>query len=186
MKPPLMNENEISLSKLLAEDLAANRRNSKGRFVVINYRLANWALRNRRSFVGVVLGVPFLVWYRLVVNWLLGVEINASATIGGGLEVYHGYGLVVGPDCVLGSRVVLRQGVTIGNRNRGGGSPRLGNDVQVGANAVILGDIEVRDGAAIGAGAVVLVNVPCNGKAVGNPARVIQPNESNSNQRAEP
>jgi len=80
---------------------------------------------------------------------------------------------VISGDAVIGDDCIVRQGVTVGLRNRGvRGSPRIGNRVDIGAGAKLLGPIEIGDDVAIGANAVVLCDVPANSIAVGIPARI--------------
>ena len=82
-------------------------------------------------------------------------------------------GSCVHPDAVIGRNCVLIQGVTIGYRSGPISAPTLGDDVMFGANACALGPIHIGDGARIGAGAVVLQDVPAGASAVGVPARVV-------------
>ncbi len=159
--------------------MAANSRNPKGKIVVGLYRLANQG--SRRSAAGLshrVKWLPYLVGYRIVVEWVLGIEIPPRTEIGPGLELQHGQGLVINPAVVIGSGVMLRNGVTIGNRLDGDGRelpcPRIGDDVEIGAGAIIIGPVTIGDGARIGAGAVVTADVPAGGSARG-PAATIHP-----------
>ena len=156
----------------LRADMAANRGSTKGRFVVTAFRLAQ---RARASLPPVLALLPVTV-YRLVVDWLMGVELPAGVQAGPGLGVYHGTGLVVHARVRLGRGVTLRHGVTIGILGEGddGVAPVLGDGVSVGAGAIILGPVHVGDGAAIGAGAVVIHDVPAGATVVGNPARVVR------------
>lgn len=117
-----------------------------------------------------VLAFPTTLVYRLLVEWCFGIEVPWRTQIGAGLRIYHGTGLVLNKDAVLGRNVALRQGVTLGHNAPGSGSPTLEDDVEVGPNAVLLGAITVGAGAVIGAGAVVLEDVPPGALAVGNPA----------------
>lgn len=153
-------------------DLAANAGNPKGKVVVTCFRLAHAARGSgpRRWW-----SVPILVLYRLVVDWILGIEIPPTVTAGPGLAVFHGTGLVVHSRARLGRDVVLRHGVTIGalGEDPDGRPATLGDRVSVGAGALVLGDIVVGDDARIGAGAVVVTDVPARATVVGNPARVV-------------
>ena len=110
-----------------------------------------------------------------VVETASGISLPKSATIGPGLRIWHFGNIFVHPEAVLGANCTLRQGVTIGNRRDDGPVPRLGDDVEVGAYAQILGAVEVGRGAKVGAMAVVLADVPPGAVAVGNPARVVAP-----------
>lgn len=155
----------------LREDLLANRGNTKGAFICVWFRLAHALVSG--GVLPRILGLPVVAGYKLAINWLLGVDLDCHAKVGGGLAVYHGQGLVVNRRAVIGRGVVLRHTTTIGHRREGGGSPRIGNGVQIGAHVVILGDITIGDGAVIGAGAVVIRDVPPRAVVAGNPARLI-------------
>ena len=118
-------------------------------------------------------GVPLIpaVCRRLSVAFC-GVDILPSAEIGGGCYIPHGVGLVVGGATIIGEDSTLLQGVTLGEaRFDKTDCPRVGNRVTLGAGAKILGGITVGDDAFIGAGAVVVDDVPPRHIAVGVPAR---------------
>lgn len=108
-----------------------------------------------------------------VVETAVGVSLPKAAQIGPGLRIWHFGGIFLHPDTVIGSNCTLRQGVTIGNREEGGAVPLLGDDVEVGAYAQLLGGIRIGHGCKIGALAVVLCDVPDGATAVGAPARII-------------
>ncbi len=111
------------------------------------------------------------------VETLTGISLPKSARVGPGLRIWHFGNIFVHPDAVLGANCTLRQGVTIGNRHEDGPVPRLGDDVELGAYAQVLGDVQVGRGAKVGAMSVVLKDVPDYAVAVGNPARIIGPPE---------
>jgi serine O-acetyltransferase len=123
---------------------------------------------------------PHLAYFIKQVNHIVtGADVAWQATVGPGLTLYHPTGVVIGPDVVVGARCVLQQGVTLGaSRERGRivdgrvDSPVLGDGVEIGAGARILGPISVGDGSVVGANAVVLKDVPPGHLAVGVPARV--------------
>lgn len=101
-----------------------------------------------------------------------GIDILPQARIGGGCYIAHGLGLVVGGTTVIGEDCTLLQGVTLGEaRFSEDACPRIGNRVTIGVNAVVLGGVSVGDDAFVGAGAVVLEDVPAASLAVGIPAR---------------
>jgi len=156
-------------------DWEANRGNPKGRLVLLLFRIAHW-LRARPA-PGWWLGAPFLVFYRLGVEWVLGIELRFKTRVGPRLRLFHGQALVVHEGTVIGADCTLRQCTTIGNKTLADGTPGacpvLGDGVDVGANAVIIGAIKIGDRAVIGAGAVVVKDVPPGAVAAGNPARVI-------------
>ena len=105
-----------------------------------------------------------------------GIEIHPGATIGEGLFIDHGMGVVIGETTEIGNNVTLYQNVTLGGTGKDVGKrhPTLGNDVVVGAGAKVLGPFTVGAGSKIGAGAVVLKEVPPNCTVVGNPGRIVR------------
>ncbi len=109
-------------------------------------------------------------------KFLTGIEIHPGATIGRGLFLDHGSGIVIGETAILGDNCTLYQGVTLGGTGKEAGKrhPTLGDNVMVGAGAKLLGNFTIGDGAKIAAGAVVLRDVPPYATAVGMPARVVR------------
>ncbi|MBQ9010131.1 MAG: serine O-acetyltransferase [Clostridia bacterium] len=105
-----------------------------------------------------------------------GIEIHPGATIGEGLFIDHGDGVVIGETTVIGNNVTLYQGVTLGGTGKHVGKrhPTIGNNVVVGAGAKVLGPFTVGDNSKIGAGAIVLKEVPPNCTVVGNPGRIVR------------
>lgn len=163
------------LAGLILADIAANPGNAKSKFVLTLFRLAHAARGDRPR--PRLLSVPVGILYRVTTDWVLGVELPWKTRVGPGLTLDHGVGLVVNDSTVIGSGVRLRHGVTVGQRSAGGESPVLEDGVDVGSGAQILGPVRVGRHARIGAGAIVLVDVPAGATAVGNPARVIEPGE---------
>ena len=106
---------------------------------------------------------------------ITGVEIHPGATIGRGVFIDHGMGVVIGETSEIGDRCLLYQGVTLGGTGKDHGKrhPTLANNVVVGAGAKVLGAIEVGANTRIGAGSVVVRNVEQNCTVVGIPGRVI-------------
>lgn len=105
-----------------------------------------------------------------------GIEIHPGATIGRGVFIDHGAGVVIGETAVIGDNCTIYQGVTLGGTGKQTGKrhPTLGNNVMVGAGAKLLGAFTVGDNSKIAAGAVVLCDVPENSTAVGIPAKVVR------------
>lgn len=174
----------MSFFAYLFQDTRANRRNIKAQLILFFFRLVQ--LINRYMALK-VLFFWYLIWYRVTIEWFLGVELPRKLTAGKGLIIYHGQGLVVNQGVVLGENVVLRNGVTIGHKKLANGSfsgcPRIGNNVDIGANVCIIGDVQVGNNVIIGAGAVVVKNIPDNCTVVGNPARILE-NKDNAAQMA--
>ena len=159
----------------LFQDHAANRQNFKGQLVLFLFRLAQQV---NRSMIAKVIFYPYLLFYRYLVDWLWAIELPRKLTIGKGLSLFHGHALVINQGVVIGENCTMRNSTTIGHRKLPDGTfskcPRIGNNVDIGANVCIIGDVEIGDNVAIGAGAVVFRNVPPNSVAVGNPARIIE------------
>ncbi len=108
-------------------------------------------------------------------RFLTGIEIHPGATIGKGFFIDHGAGVVIGETTVIGDNVTIYQGVTLGGtgKEKGKRHPTVGNNVIIGAEAIVLGNINIGDNSRIGAGALVTRSVCPNCTVVGNPARVV-------------
>ena len=108
-------------------------------------------------------------------RFVTGIEIHPGATIGEGLFIDHGTGIVIGETAELGKNVTLYQGVTLGGtgKEKGKRHPTIGNNVVVASGAKVLGSFTVGDHAKIGAGSVVLKPVPAYATVVGIPGRVV-------------
>ncbi len=143
-----------------------------GFWALVVYRFGNWRYGIRPRW----LRMPFSFAYKLLkffADSLLGIEIPCEAAIGRRFTIEHTGAIVISGDAVFGDDCVVRQGVTVGLRNRNRrGSPRIGNRVDIGAGAKLLGPIVIGDDVAIGANAVVLCDVPDGCLAVGVPAVV--------------
>lgn len=166
------------MSADLKADLAANRESGKGRFVMVAFR----ATASARTDGPPILAKLATAAYRLVVDWVLGIDLPPDVDVGPGLAIFHGTGLVVHPSTVIGSDVLLRHGVTLGALGDGRADddsrgPTIGDRVSIGAGAIVLGPITVGDDAVVGAGAVVVDDVPAGATVVGNPARVVRTRE---------
>jgi serine O-acetyltransferase len=144
-----------------------------GFWIMVLYRFGRW-----RYTIGLrPLRIPFSFAYKFLkffADMLLGIDMPCETVLGRRFTIEHIGAIVVSGDAVFGDDCVIRQGVTVGLRNRGvRGSPRLGNRVDIGAGAKLLGPIAIGDDVAIGANSVVLCDVPANSIAVGIPARII-------------
>lgn len=163
--------------RYLFQDYSNNRGHVKIVFILVFFRLVNVLARRKHSLLW-WLGVPLMVIYRVIVEYILCVELRASTKVGPGLKIEHGYSLVINDRTVIGRNVHLRHCITFGcvkmPDGSQGPSPVVGDNVEVGANSVILGGITIGDNAKIGAGSVVIRDVPPNTVVAGNPARVIK------------
>jgi putative colanic acid biosynthesis acetyltransferase WcaB len=157
--------------KALKSDRAANSRDPKAILVMTSFRITQWAMgpTDRPRMIS----WPLIALYRLLTEFILGLELRPKTQVGPGLSIHHGFGLVVNDHAVIGSDVKLRNGVTIGHKKPGDGAPVLEDRVEVGAGALIIGNITIGHDAVIGAGSVVTKPVPAHGVVVGNPARLI-------------
>lgn len=109
-----------------------------------------------------------------------GIEIHPGATIGRGLIIDHGMGVVIGETAVVGNDCLIYHGVTLGGTGKEHCKrhPTLGDKVMIGSGAKILGNITLGDRVQVGANAVVMKNVPADCTAVGIPARIIEKHPS--------
>ena len=122
------------------------------------------------------LGVPLLPRFLSnLVRAVTGIEIHPAARIGRRFFIDHGMGVLIGETAEIGDDVTLYKGVTLGGTSLGRGKrhPTIGNDVVIGTNASILGAITVGDGARVGAGSVVVRDVPPRATGVGIPGRIV-------------
>ena len=141
-----------------------------GVHAVLYHRVAHWLYRHHRFFLA-----------RCVSQWSrfwTGIEIHPGATIGHRLVIDHGMGIVFGETCEIGDNCTIYHGVTLGGTGKDTGKrhPTLGNNVLIGAGTKVLGPVYIGDNARIGAGSVVLRNLPANCTAVGVPAEVVRIN----------
>jgi serine O-acetyltransferase len=161
--------------ELIREDYASHERDAwrQGVWVMLVYRFGRWRYGVRPA----LLRKPLSFLYKLLrafAHILTGIDLPCEARVGRRLRIDHFGGIVVSGDAVIGDDVILRNGVTIGLKNTNErGAPVIGNRVDIGAGAKILGPIRIGDGAVIGANAVVIQDVPAGCTAVGIPARVL-------------
>lgn len=139
-----------------------------GFHALVFYRVSHWFYKHGRLFCA-----------RMVSQWgrgFTGIEIHPGATIGDGLFIDHGAGVVIGETAEVKSGVVIYQGVTLGGtgKEKGKRHPTIEKDCIISAGAKVLGGFTVGEGAKIGAGAVVLKEVPPHATVVGVPGRVVR------------
>ena len=155
---------------------------SQGLWVMLPYRFGRW----RYNVGPALLRKPLSMAYRVMKTLsqiLTGIDLPCEVKIGRRFRIEHFCGIIISGDTVIGDDVVIRNGVTIGLKRRDDpGSPIIGNRVDIGAGAKILGKIRIGDDVMIGANAVVITDVPANCIAVGIPARIIPQRRSVSNQ----
>lgn len=145
----------------------------QGLWAMVVYRFGRW----RYTIGPRWLRLPFSLLYKLmkpVSEILTGIELPCEVTLGRRFRIDHFGGIIISGDAVFGDDCVVRNGVTVGLRRTGQrGAPILGNRVDIGAGAKLLGPIRIGDDVVIGANAVVITDIPCGSVAVGIPARVL-------------
>lgn len=143
---------------MIFQDWSANTGNAKARLVALLFRLA-YLIRHGSIFV-IFIGIPYLIFYRFFVEWVLGIELPWNLRVGSGVRIFHGMGLVINDQLEIGDNVILRHCTTIGvGRTTSFGCPevpRIGNNVNIGSIVVIIGNITIGDGVIIGPGSVVV------------------------------
>lgn len=137
---------------------------------VRSHRWANWFYRHDMKLIA--------RWISQRCRHRTGIEIHPGATIGKGLFIDHGMGVVIGETAEIGDYCTIYQNVTLGGTGKDVGKrhPTLGDHVMVGSGAKILGPFRVGNNVRVAAGAVVLSEIPDNATAVGVPARVVRLN----------
>ena len=166
---------KAELDAVMARDPAARSRAEvyflySGFKAVRSYRKANWFFRHNMKFIARYISQR--------ARRKTGIEIHPGATIGKNLFIDHGMGIVFGETTEIGDNCTIYHGVTLGGTGKDTGKrhPTLGNNVLIGAGTKVLGPVYIGDNARIGAGSVVLRNLPANCTAVGVPAEVVRIN----------
>jgi serine O-acetyltransferase len=136
------------------------------------YRYGRRVLNRRRGMVQAVELKFYWLMFRAI-ETVTGISLPLQAQIGPGLRIFHFGNIFIHEQAVIGRNCTLRQGVTIGNRVSDGPAPMIGDDVEFGAYAQVLGNVRVGNNAKIGAMTVVLSDVPAGATAFGIPARVL-------------
>lgn len=141
---------------------------SSGLHALVMYRLFHFFHVHRYFITARILST--------LTRLLTGIEIHPGAVIGSGVFIDHGTGVVIGETAVVGDNVVIYQGVTLGGtgKDKGKRHPTVHDNVLISAGAKILGPFTVGHDAKIGAGAVVLREVPPNATVVGVPAHIVK------------
>lgn len=146
----------------------------QGMWVMLVYRFGRWRYRVRPA----LLRKPLSFLYKLLkigCQITTGIELQCETRVGRRLKFEHFGGIIISGDAVIGDDVIVRNGVTIGlKRTNEPGAPVIGDRVDIGAGAKLLGNITIGDDAVIGANAVVLCDVPAGALAVGVPARIVR------------
>lgn len=136
--------------------------------VMLHYRLAHKLYNGRHYFLA--------RWVSQRGVRKTGIEIHPGAQIGKGFFIDHGNGVIIGETAIIGDNVTMYQGVTLGGTGKEHGKrhPTIGNNVMISAGAKVLGSFKIGDNSKIGAGSVVLEEVPPGSTVVGVPGRVVK------------
>ena len=135
---------------------------------IMRHRVAHWLYEHKFFFLA--------RWYSPRTVRKTGIEIHPGATIGKGLFIDHGNGVIIGETTIIGDNVTLYQGVTLGGtgKEQGKRHPTIGYNVMISAGAKVLGSFTVGENSKIGAGSVVISEVPPNCTVVGVPGRIVK------------
>ena len=141
-----------------------------GVHAILFHRVSHWLYRHRLFFLA-----------RLnsqIARHITGIEIHPGATIGDGLFIDHGAGVVVGETAEIGNNVTIYHGVTLGGTGKDEGKrhPTVCDNVLIGTGCKVLGPITIGENSRIGANSVVLTDIPANATAIGIPASVVRIN----------
>jgi serine O-acetyltransferase len=139
----------------------------KGFHALQAYRIAHWLWQHGRE--------QLALFFQNRISGVFSVDIHPAAHIGKGIMLDHATGIVIGETAVVGNNVSIMQSVTLGGTGKESGDrhPKVADGVLVSAGAKILGNIKIGEGAKIGAGSVVLTDVPPHTTAAGVPAKII-------------
>lgn len=128
----------------------------KSKYVVASIRLSQ--MYYSHGFLYAI----FVLHYKFVIDFLLGVEIPPTVKIGSGLKISHAKNITIHPNAMIGENCHLRHGLTIGNNGYSSEAPTLGNNVNLGCNVTIIGNVSVGDNVIVGANTLILKDVPSN------------------------
>lgn len=152
---------------------------TQGFWAVFQYRIAHWCYTLRVPIIKQILLLVCVLWQKLI-EILTGISIPYSVTIGHSFYIGHFGGIIINANSSIGNNCNISQGVTIGisGRDDKRGVPSIGNNVYIGANAVIAGKITVGDDCLIAANSLVVNSVESGVTVLGVPAKVISNNSS--------
>ncbi len=146
---------------------------AQGFWALVIYRFGRWRYTIQNPWIR----KPFSLLYKISYKWIqiiTGIELPCEVSLGKNFRIDHFGGIIISGYTKFGDNVVIRQGVTIGLKNIDSpGAPIIGNNVDIGAGAKILGPITIGDNVDVGANAVVITDVPSDSIAVGVPAKII-------------
>jgi len=147
---------------------------SQGFWVMIVYRFGRWRYDFKSGIVRKPLSMLYKISYKAV-QILTGIELPCEVEIGRNFRIDHFGDIIISGFASFGDNCIIRNGVTVGLRRTDDPvAPAIGNNVDIGAGAKLLGGITIGNNVHIGANAVVLIDIPSDSAAVGIPARIIE------------
>ena len=180
-KEESMNKIAMDLQVAMEKDPAARSKSevffTYGGFkAIFRYRIAHWFYTHHMKTIATIISAGSRRKY--------GIDIHPGAQIAGGVFIDHGVGVVIGETTIIGSNVLLYQGVTLGGTGKETGKrhPTIEDNVMISSGAKVLGNITVGHDSKIGAGSVVIRDVPAHSTVVGVPGRVVKQNNIRTNE----
>lgn len=151
---------------------------SQSLWAISVYRFGRWALKVRLPLIRQLLLLLHTILFKAM-EIITGISLPRNAIIGAPLVLSHFGPIIINQGAKLGNGCIIMQGVTIGAIYNGEktGIPVIGDNLMVGANAVIIGDIQIGDWVRIGAGSIVTKSIPDYAVVAGNPAKIIKQNQ---------
>lgn len=137
------------------------------------YRICNCLYTKNSRFI---IKIAHLIYRHKEIKY--GIQIDYKTVIGKGFSIYHYNGIVINRNCIIGDNCSIRNNVTIGEKK--GKAPKIGNNVFIGPNSCLIGDIGIGDNCIIGAGSVVVSSFEKNSIIGGNPAKLLKKHDTKS------
>ena len=152
----------------------------QGFWVMTVYRFGRWRYGIKAPFIRKPFSFLYKITYKFI-QIVTGIELPCEVELGKSFRIDHHSDIVISGYARFGDNCVIRNGVTVGLKTEDQPfAPRIGNNVNIGAGAKVLGDIEIGDDVDIGANGVVITDIPSNSIAVGIPAKIKQKKDSNT------
>lgn len=163
-------EKSINFLNFAFQDWKVNKGNTKGRVMILFFRIANFCSTRKIYFL---IGLPYILFYKILSDWIFTTEIPYNVKIGKNLRIFHGQALIINNKTIIGESCTIRQSTTIGDKQLSDGTfsaaPIIGDYVDIGSNSCIIGGIRIQNHVKIGCGAVVVKDVSAYSTVVGNP-----------------
>ncbi|MEM7184689.1 MAG: serine acetyltransferase [Spirochaetota bacterium] len=145
----------------------------QGFWVMVVFRFGQWRYKVRPSIIRKILSFFYKVWFKWI-QIITGIELPCEVKLGNNFRIDHFGGIIISGFASFGDNCTIRHGVTVGLKNvEDPGAPQIGDNVDIGAGAKLLGKIKIGNNVSIGANAVVLQDIPNNSVAVGIPAKIL-------------